>query len=166
MIPEHTENLEDIPVVDAKSKFDYTVYEGQRVKIATVELKMVPNLYPNGAYDATSKEMKKVVEITTAPLRDIDIDDDGNTTLLNTLVTYINKEGNETHLTVRERFNLQIDNEGKYVISKHPKATLWKFMRKIGANTLPEIKDKIVTITTKPSKKENDETRYLAIVTA
>jgi len=79
----------------------------------------------------------------------------------------ITSNGELKPLVVRERFNLQKqqkeDGSFEEIISKHPKAALWQFMRKLEVLTLPEMKGKLVTITTVPSKKENDDRLFLTI---
>lgn len=160
-------DLDNIKPTEAKSKFDATVFEGQRVKIEVIEVKEVIDYYPDGdnQYNPDSKAMKSIVEVTTFPLKDVEIDKDGNSKILDTIVQFTQEDGSLKPLVVRKRFNLQKDDSGNLVISKHPKAELWSFMKKLGVEKLSELKNRLVTITTTPSKKEGDDRRFLTIVT-
>lgn len=164
--PEKTNNLDDIPIVESTSMFDATKFEGMRVKVDNVEKKQVTDFFPDGStYKKDSTDMKWVVEITTEPLREID--NDGQVT--DKIIEMPQEDGTHKNLRVTKRFNLQeqLNNEtGKpeVVISKHPKASLWKFMRKMGTDSLSGLKGKVVTLTSEPSKVEGDDRRFLSIV--
>ena len=156
--------LDDLQIVEASSGFDSSVFEGQRIPIAKVEIKEVIDKYPNGEYNSESTEKKKVVEITTATLKEAHKKvDDGNVTFGPEEVLFPQEDGSTKPLVVTHRFNLQ-KKEGNWVISKHPKAALWKFMRKMEVESAKDLLNKIVTITTTPSKNAEDEKRYLSIV--
>jgi len=152
-------SLEDLEAVDAPS-FDVTVFEGQRVQIEKAEIQEVADYYKNGSYNPDATDTKKVLEVTTAPI--MDVDEEGNK--LTVPVTFTQEDGSDKFLQVRHRFNLQ-EKDGKIVISKHPKASLWAFMRKLGVEKPKEIVGKLVTITSVPSKKPGEEDRrFLDIV--
>jgi len=158
-------DLDAVQAVEPKSSFDPTVFEGQRVQIGNVEIKEVIDKYPNGEYDENSTQKKRIVEITTKPLLEANVDEaTGNTSFGPNAVSFPQEDGSTKPLVVTARFNLTL-KEGEWVISKHPKASLWAFMRKMGANTLRELENKFVTITTTPSKNPEDDKRYLSIVT-
>ncbi len=185
---------EDITAEEAPS-FDVTVFEGQRVPIASVEKRVVKDHYATGDFQEETNAYKWIAEFETAPLRDVKIEDDGRINFLNSYVSFPQEDGTSKPLTVNIRFNFQpvikdgviqmmkaevIDpqtKEKKTVdvwkprISKHQKASLWKFLSKIGAqgSNWAEIKEKakgkLVLITTTPSKKQGEEDRrYLSIV--
>lgn len=191
-VTEKSFNPADVPVEEPTS-FDYTRFEGQRVPIKTIEMKAVIDLYSDGDYNKDSTDYKWVVEITTGAIHDVVQDTDGKWEVLAELVKFTDEDGSERNLSARHRFNLQqqmqdgkpvmvktkiVNEQGeeqeiaiyKPKISKHEKASFWKFCRKMGAkgNTFEEIKkqllNKLVTITTVPSKKEGDDRRFLAIV--
>lgn len=163
---------EEILVVEPTSKWDIANFEGQRVKIESLETKKVKNLFPDGkTYNPESTEMKWIVEIKTAPVRDVKIDDDGNLTILNEPVKFTQEDGSEKLLQITHRFNLQMNEAGKPEISKHAKAAFWAFVRKMGCDgkNLNEIRTqligRLVTITTVPSKNpEEPDRKYLDIV--
>lgn len=50
------------------------------------------------------------------------------------------------------------------VISKAPKAILWKFMRKMGVADYRELKEKLALLTVKPATKDGDDRVFLNIV--
>ena len=140
----------DIPIVDSGG-FDPTPFEGQKFKIEVVNIEERRNLYPGGVYDADSKEMRPAVRVETE-----------------TITTITDSDGTDKKITVNALFNLQERynkaGEKEVVISKNPNAKLWKFMRKIGATTLKEIKGKIVTLTTEPSSDPEDDRKFLRIL--
>jgi len=173
----------DVPVVDRGSGFDGKLYEGKRVKIAIVKRIWDINTFPDGqTYNANSTEMMWKVFMETEPLHELD--ENGNFT--DKLVEYSDDKKNVKNITVSLTLNLQEEIDpntrqvvmGSYVneitgqseqrpnpvLSRHPKASAWAFCRKMGANNLTELKDKIVTLTTVPSKTEGDDRVFLRIV--
>jgi len=161
------DNLDNIPIVDSATElFDAAPYEGKRVKIASIKKIFVTNFYPDGKnYDANSQEKMWKVELETEPIKELD--DNGEFT--DKVLTY-EKDGEQKNITVTARFNLQEktnESTGKkeIVISKHPKAKLFAFMRKMGAETLNELKGKLVTLTVVPSTIEGDDRVFLRLVT-
>lgn len=172
----------DMPIVDKASGFNARPYEGKRVKIARVERIWAQNVFPDGkTYTPESKEMMWKVQIETEPIKELD--DKGE--FIDKVIEIVNDKKEKKNITVTTEFNLQSETNdagdivmGKYhnditnqdeerpnpVISRHPKAALWAFMRKIGVEKLADLKDKIVTLTTVPSKKENDDRVFLRIV--
>ena len=156
-------DLNSIPVVEKSSGLDITKYEGKRVRIAATNLVWVTDYYPDGETfkkDSTDKVLK--LEITTEALKELDAL--GNFTEKD--LAY-EKDGVSKKITVNTRLALQPevkDGKTNWVISKHPKAKLWAFMRKLGANTPQELIEKIVTLTVEPSKKPGEEKKYLRIV--
>ena len=144
---ENAGELDNIPLVEPKQQFDAAVYEGKRVKIARVEKKIVDTHYVTNdqgekVYDVTKTEQQDIIEIETEIL---------------------NPEDETFPVTVNARFNLQKDENGNVIISKHPKANLYKFLRKMGCEKPSELKGKIVTITTQPDR-DNPEKLWLRIV--
>jgi len=168
-------NEEEI-VATESSGFDATLYEGQKAKIASMELSVVPDYYPKGVYDATSTADKTIVTVKTAPLKQATRNPDtGEVTELEEEVEFAQDDGTPAKkLQVTQRFNLStkiVDGKKKIEISKHVKAKFWKFLNKMGAtgDTMAEIRQKligkIVLITTSPSEKPGEEDkRYLGIV--
>ncbi|MGQ4874269.1 MAG: hypothetical protein ACP6IY_09395 [Promethearchaeia archaeon] len=162
-------NLNDLKVKESSS-FDASLYEGQRLKIEKIEMIEVIDKFPidantgKGIYDANSTLTKKVVEITTEPLKKAIKTSEGVINFTSEDVEFNDKEGNVKKIQISHRFNLQKGEDG-WFISKHPKASLWAFMRKIGVQDVLELKDKYVTLTTTPSKDPEDDKIYLNIVT-
>lgn len=165
------ENDLDIPIVEGAGKFNPDIYEGYRVAIAKITKKQVVDFFPrtadnpDGEFKADSTTMKTIVEIETQPL--FELDKQGNKTAK--VIEYKQEDGSVKNITVRHRFNLQeITNpetgKKEVVISKHPKAALWAFMRKMGVMKLTDLVGKLVTLTSKPSTKEGDDRKYLKIV--
>jgi len=153
-------SLDNINVVEAPT-YDITVYEGQRVKIEKAKIKEVIDYYPAGIYNPDSTKKKKVLEITTSPI--MEVDENGNK--LSEPVKFVDNEGNEKFLRITHRFNLQ-EVDGNVVVSNHPRCALWTFMRKLGVEKPKDIVGKLVTVTTVPSKKPGEEDRrFLDIVT-
>ena len=136
------EELGNIEVIEPKSSFDASKYEGQRVKIASVEKIEKESHWIDGVYDANKTVKIPAVEVKTEPLDELPQPD-----------------GSTKPLTVTRRFNLQEqvqpDGSKKIVISKHPKATLWAFMRKLGVQKIPDMIGKIVTIITEADDEGN-----------
>lgn len=141
----------NIPVVDAASKFDATKYINAKVRIAKVTRGTKINFYPDGkTYKADSTETMPIIEVATEVLEVLTM-----------------KDGTKKDIVVTARFNLQ-ENENpdgtkSIVISKNPKARLWKFMRLVGANTLEELKGKFVKLIGVPSKDPEDDRMFLRI---
>jgi hypothetical protein len=177
---ENQTNDLDIPTRAAATPFDPKLFDGQRVPVDSVEKLQVVDYYPEKSvinsesglteiskeYDFSSTKKKWVIEIITKPLHKVTLDANGYPKVLDDIMSFT-KDGKDVPLVIRERFNLQseIKDDGteEVYISKHPKASLWKFMRKLEVDTLSEIKDKLVTITTTPSKKDGDDRLFLTI---
>jgi hypothetical protein len=157
-------NLDEIPAVTPKPSFDALAYEGKRVKIAEVKELEVIDFYtgPKGTYNDKSTETKHVILIATEPLKRID--EGGNFT--EELYKYYDTlSASEKTVSVEARLGLKYDVEKKeWIISKHPKAKLWKFMKKLGAEKLSELKNKYVTLTAQASDNPEDDRNYLRIV--
>ena len=166
-------NIDNIPITDKamSSGFDATKYEGFRIPIASVEKKEVIDYFPvNPAtqqteFNPAATAMKWVIEVVTKPLPELDVH--GSATLK--LVELQFADGTKKNITVKHQFNLQLfknptTGKEELTISKHPKAALWKYMRKMGCTKLSELIGKLATLTSKPSKKEGDERRYLEFV--
>jgi hypothetical protein len=152
-------DLNTIKAVDKISAFNSEKYEGKKVLIGDIKIKEETDHYHGGkVYDATSTEKMFRVYIYTEPIKELD--EKGNFT--DKILQY-DKDGVMTPVTVHVRFNLGKDAEGKPEISKHPKADLWKFMRKHGAATLPELKGKLVMLNTELSGVEGDNRKFLRI---
>jgi hypothetical protein len=154
-------DIDAVQVMETVSDLDVSGYEGFRIPIDSVEVIETINWYNKLSADGTSfvynpesTEKMQKVRIKTSPLPVLD--ENGKPT--EELVSI----GEDKKLEVQARFNLsQID--GKWVISKHPKAKLWAFMRKLNAEKLSDMKEQFVTLTTEPSK--TDDKVYLRIVT-
>jgi len=143
------QSIDAIPIVEPAQAFDATQYEGAKVKIARVEQITFESHYIDGKYDADNTKETPAIEIETESIGDMQTDD------------------GPKPITVNARFNLQekvIDGKKQIVISKHPKASLWKFLRKMGCQRPSELMGKIVVITTEASKDESDDRRFLRIV--
>lgn len=148
--------IDDIPITEPKQSIDVEKYEGAKVKIAEItDVEWIDSHYvdkeENGkimrVFDKDKTVKAPVIYIITEPLDMIPQPD-----------------GSEKPLVVKQRFNLQISKEtGKPTISKHAKAKLWMFMRKMRVTKLSDLKSKFVSITLEPSKDENDDRRWLRI---
>lgn len=161
-------DIDNIPIVEPKSLIDVTGYEGKRFPIDTVERIEVIDYYngptddgSNTAYNPNSTEKKFVIEIKTVPLPELDENGEPTDNMVDL--------GDGKKLTVNARFNLKKEMDEKtgqvnWVISKHPKANLWKFMRKFKVDKLGDLKGKFVTLTTVPAADENDDRLFLRIV--
>jgi hypothetical protein len=162
-------NLDEIQAVDSSNlDLNPAQYEGFRTKIEKVMIIETINYYnkpvlddegkPTGEYkyNPDSTEMCQKVKILTEPLPKLD--EEGKPT---------NEEfvfGNGSKLQVSARFNLTFNVEQqKWTISKHEKAKLWKFMRKMGVENLKELVGKYVTLTTELDRND-DSKLYLRIV--
>lgn len=151
----------NIPVIERPTlQFDSEKYDGFKTKIASVRKDLVKNFYPNGIYNPESVEMREVIVIETEPL--FELDEKGNPTTK--VVEYTDKSGNKKNITVSQIFGLQKDADGKTIVSKHPKCSLWKFLRAKGANTVSELKGKTVILKTEMAKNPDDDRKFLKIV--
>jgi hypothetical protein len=139
-------NLNDIKPVEAKPTFDAKQYDGARVKIAEIKQLWQDSHYINGTYDPNMTEKHPFIEVTTE------------------VVDTVGEGEKKIEVRAKARFSLQQDEKGNLIISKHPKGKLWKFMRKMGVDKLENLKGKMVTLTTEPSKDENDDRVWLRIV--
>ena len=161
---EETENIDDIPIVEGGTPIDYSRYEGMRVQIAKVEKIEAINFYTGPivggkpSYNAESTEKCMKIEVTTKAL--LKLDDAGQPT--QEKLTYFDSiKEEEVPITVTARFNLKkVEGENgvvNWVISKTPRANLWKAMRKLGVEKLSEMIGKLVTITTSPDKDPDSD---------
>jgi len=157
--------IDDLEIKEPASQFEPTEYEGKIVKLKKPEIKEVIDWYTGEeqadggrAYNPNSTEKKKVIEIATENLRVIK---DGEET------SELLKLG-ENYVSVTHRFNLkkEITESGsvEWVISKHQKAALWKFMRKKVVNKPSELEGKTVSLTVEPATDEKDDRVFLRIV--
>jgi len=162
-------DLDNIPVVSGVGKFDATKYEGFRVPIASVTKEHVIDNFPKdasgqGVYTPNSTTMKWVVRVVTNPLPELN-----ESGAPGKIIEISQEDGSTKKITPSHDFNLQetfdpVTKQMEVAISKHPKAALWNFMRKMGVQKLSELQGKIVTLTAKPSKREGDDRVFLAIV--
>ena len=153
--------LGDIPAVDPKSSIDVSKYEGKKFAIDEIKIKKEINFYPDGqTFTPTSTEKMFRFYIYTVPLPELDTN--GNPT---GKVLEIEKDGKREPIRVHARFNLNTGNSGLPELSKHPKSKVWAFCRKMGVNSLAELKGKLVMLTSEPSKMEGDDRKFLRIVT-
>ena len=172
----------DVPIVEKMTGFDGRLYEGKRIRIAKVSKIWDVNTFPDGKnYNPNSTEMMWKVLIETEPLKELD----KNENFTDKLVEFKDKNGNIKNVTVSLTLNLQnqLDENGQIVfgsykneitgqmeqrpnpvMSRHPKASAFKFCKKLGASNLSELLNKIVTLTTVPSKTEGDDRVFLRIV--
>lgn len=141
-----TTDIDNIEVRDSVPLFDARKFEGKRVKIDKVYQDVIDSHYVNGVYEKNMTVKQPVIIVETEVVETIKLG-----------------EG-DVDIRVKERFALQTANDGRVVISKNPKAKLWRFMRKMGATKPSELKGRIVTLTTEPSKDENDDRVFLKIV--
>lgn len=141
-----TADLDKIKPVEPKVLFDAKKYDGARVKLADVKQIWQDSHYVNGTYDANKTVKLPFIEITTE------------------IVDTVTSGDQKSEIRAKARFSLQQNDKGELVISKHPKGKLWKFMRKMGVEKLDDLKGKMVTLTTEPSKDENDDRLWLRIV--
>ena len=184
------QELREIEVVESSGGFDKTLYEGYRATIGKVKMLYVQDTFPDGqTYTPDSKEMKWVLRIFTEPLKILEKDEVGNAKITDKLVEFPNEDGSVDNLKINTDLNFQAkkDDTGKVVkekqtveyedgeeeeiealhpvISKAPKAALWKFMRKMGVTDYRQLEGKIVTLTLRPAKKEGDDRVFINIVT-
>lgn len=138
-------DIDSIETVESAPQFDAKEFDGTRVKIADIKNIVVDSHYVDGSYNSEKTVKQPMIEVTTEPVKVIDTED------------------GPKDIIARERFTLQ-EVDGKLAISKHPKAKLWKFMRKMGVAKLSDLKGKIVTLTAEPSKDPNDDRYWLRIV--
>jgi len=160
-------NLDDIVAVEPNQLVDFSAYEGLRFKIAGVKELEVINKF-NGPKDVTGKpsynpnstEKKHIIEVTTVPLTKLDNSRNPTDELVDM--------GEGRNLTVRQQFNLKKETKDDgsidWVISKHVKGSLWKFMRKLGVENLDALKGLFVTLTVVKSNSPEDDRDFLRIV--
>jgi hypothetical protein len=165
-------DLGAIQAVERAGGIDAELYAGRRVPIEKIVVKEEIDFYHGTpTYDPNSKEKTFRVYVYTVPLKELvltpgaDAKNPENWKFGDKVLQFNDDKGNVKQVIVHARFPLQRNKEGKPEISKHPKATLWKFMKKMGVNTLPELKGKLVMLDAKPSKNPEDERKFLRIVT-
>lgn len=142
----------NIPLVEPAALFDANKYNGRKVKIEKVERIRRKNFYPDGTnFDPESTLTVPGVKITTEVLE-----------------TITKKDGTKIPITVNQEFSLQErekeDGTKEVVISKNPNTKIWKLMRALGADTLDELKGKLVKLTAVPDKDPASDRLYLKIV--
>ena len=153
--------LDKVKAVDKAPSIDAEKYMGKKVKIDLIKIKKEIDHYHGGqVYDEESKETCFRVYLYTEPIRELDEAGEFTDKAIS-----VEKEGVKEPLRVYLRFNLGKNAEDENVpeISKHPKAACWKFMRKMGAETLEELKGKYVLLDTKPSSDPEDKRVFLTI---
>ena len=178
--------MPDIETVESSGGFDKLLYEGQRVKIGKLSVDYVQDVFPDGiTYTPDSTKKKWVLKISTEPLKVLTKDSVGNIVKTEREVEFKNEDGtiDKLEITVELNFQNKKDEYGTLimqdfnisgvvekrpipVMSKAPKAGLWKFCRKMGVTNYKDLQGKIVTLTTTPSKKEGDDRIFINIVTA
>jgi|LSQX01.1.fsa_nt_gb hypothetical protein len=168
-VSEKTLDLDlDLIATTEASSIDFLSYEGFRAKIEKIEIIETINKWNKPIYSESgeitdygfnpdSTELMQQVRITTQPLPVLRRAEDGSFVATEELASL----GENKPLTVTARFNLVKTGE-TWSISKHPKAKLWKFMRKLNAVKLSELKGKFVTITLSEPDKESKQ--WLRIV--
>jgi hypothetical protein len=147
--------LEDlnIPVVESKSLgVDFSKFDGTKVAIASVTRCEKETHWIDGKFDKDKTIKIPAVEIKTEAITEIT---DAN--------------GVKKPITVSVKLNLQkqINPDTKkeeIVISKGPKAQLWKFMRKMAVTELKDLVGKKVALTLAPSTDPEDDRMWLKIV--
>jgi len=157
-------DLDEIEIHEPAIGFNSSKYEGIRIKLAEIKEIETINWYngktedgKNNAYNPQSTEVMHKIEIITEQLPMLDEE----TGIPLATKMFVGKE--KTPLTVSARFNLKKEGDN-WVISKHPKGALWKFMRKMGVEKLSGLKGKVVTLTTEPSANPDDDRQFLRIV--
>jgi len=166
--------IDDIPQRDSKS-IDARKYKGMKIKIADkvtfidadgkeqtrdgVRQEEQIDFW-NGpvdeddqpTYNPKSTEIAQVIVIETERIPELDAEGKPTEKL--------------TNITVKRTFNLkkEVDDAGKvqWVISKHPKAKLWGFMRNMEVKKLSDLIGKFVVLGTTPDKV-NPEKFWLRI---
>jgi hypothetical protein len=162
------ENIDDVEVKKPSKWFDASIYNGMKVPLEKPNLIWVTDWYTgpadaegNPTYNPHSTELKKVVEIKTVPLKELD--ENGNPT-----DKILKIHGNPIQISARLNLKKELNADGSvnWVISKHPRAKLWTFMQQMqkGMTKLSELEGKIVLLTTKLSNDPNDDRVYLRIV--
>lgn len=144
-------DLSKIEAQEPKATFDASKYAGRKVKIAKVTQVEKDSYYDKDGGKIDTPRKIPAIKIETEKLDDLP-SDDGTTKPL--IVS--------TTLNLKEIF----DEDGKVIdvtISKHTKGKLWKFMRTVGATTIPEMVGKEVVINVEPSADESDDRMWLRI---
>lgn len=156
-------DIDNIAIVEPKSTFDVSQWEGIRVKIDKVEKVEVLDYFsgPDHTFVANPTEKKWVIEVTTEPIRELV---DGKMT--GDVIKFTNEDSSLKEWRVTARFNLQKDKEGKLVISKHPKSKMWAFLRRLGCERPSEMIGRLVTLTVVPSARPDDDRKFLRLVGA
>jgi hypothetical protein len=164
-------DLDKIEKRTPKSSFDANQYEGRKVKIAKVEeIETIDHFVKFNAdtklwessetYNPNSTKKIHQIRVITESLRKID--EGGNfSDELYEIKDEVN--GIIKHITIKEDFNLKEDGND-WVISKHQKSKMWKFMRKMGVEKLSDLKGKYVTLKTEASTNPDDDRVYLRII--
>jgi len=181
------EELEEIPVVASTGGFDKSLYEGYRVPIEALIVDYVQDVFPDGkTYDPDSTKKKWILRVVTAPLKVMKKDEQENFIKTEEDMEFENEDGTRDKLKITHELNFQTqkDASGKEImseytladgskemrpqkaISKHPNATLFKFLRKMGcADDYRKLVGKIVLLNCKPAAKEGDDRVFINIVT-
>jgi len=160
-----SDELDNIPIVEGVS-FDPMPYRGFKISIEKVWVDTNAINWYNGpvndngqpTYNATSTETMHKVIIETYPLPKLD--EKGEKT--EDLVSFgTNEDGSPKPYRLTHRFNLT-KKDGVWSISKAPSAKCWAFMRKMGAEKLSDLKNKIVILDIK-ADREDDTKHWLRI---
>jgi hypothetical protein len=135
---ESTEDISDLKPSQAKSSIDFSEYAGKKYPIERITRTWLKSKFgPAGVTLAPGKEiMAPVLKVETIPV-----------------TTVTNREGQEIEIRASEIFSLieEIDNEGKktYTWSQNEKGALFKFLKKMKVTSPPELKGKMVILTTR-----------------
>jgi len=180
--------MPEIETQESRPGFENSLYEGYRAKIANIELKYVQNCFPDGVtYNPNSIEKKWVLRISTEPLKVLEQSENGEIVRSADDVEFRDSETGEvrkmiiyTDLNMQNKFDYDKNDvvksmhtfpDGKSevlpvpVISKAPKANLWKFLGKMKCqDDYRKLKGMAVTLTLNPSKSDPEKS-YINIVT-
>lgn len=153
--------IDNIEASEPKSMVDIAKFEGFRTKIQTVKRHWFTNWYTgkDGTYNPNSTDKTQKIVITTEPLPVMN----ENGTPTDKLIDL----GDGKQLQVTARLSLskkEEDGQTVWYISKHEKAKLWKFMRKLGVTELKDLVGKYVILTTEAARDESDDRLFLRIV--
>lgn len=159
-------DVNKVQTKDPKVFIDVKAYEGTKWKIEDVKVRREidpfrDELGNRTEFNPESKAMCWKAYISTEPLREYNSQE---RTFGSKILVKKNKDETETPIRVIKAFNLQESEQGAPEVSKHPKALLWKFMRKYGVSELIQLKGQLVMLDSIPSKTEGDTRRFLTIV--
>ena len=144
--------LDNIPFSEPGTMIDARKYRGLRVKLAKADIIEVTDWYTGPkddkgmpTYNKESKEMKKVVVVTTEPIPKLDNNNQPTS--------------EKTDITVDRRFNLKKEvnestNAVSWSISKADRAKLWAFMRNLECEKLSDLIGKDVVLSTEADTED------------